>query len=174
MSPVHAGLVYLPGTMVMFVASGATAGMHGRVSPRTLVVSGLVLIAAGMFASVAAGASSSWLAIEPGMVVACVGAGIFNPALSELVLTTVPEGQSALATGVNDTFRQAGVALGIAGLGALISGDRAGYVSGFHTALCVCGVVAAAGAVASRMLLPLRQAAVSSASPASAVPVEVG
>ena len=71
------------------------------------------------------------------------GAGMFDPALSGVALGTLPEEHSGLAAGVNDMFRQAGIAVGVAALGALIrptpsmSGDKQGYVDSLHTALAV-------------------------------------
>jgi EmrB/QacA subfamily drug resistance transporter len=157
LSPVQAGLVYLPGTTLMFMVSGVTAAMHGRVRARTLVLAGLFLVSLGLIASVVAGQTSSWLAIQPGLLLSCLGAGLFNPALSQLVLTEAPPGQTALATGVNDTARQIGIALGTAGLGAIIANSgNGGYVAGFHTALLVSGVVAVVGGIVVAILLPGR------------------
>ena len=73
---------------------------------------------------------------------------------------------SGLAAGTNDTFRQTGVAVGIAALGTLVpadaalGGDLQSYVDGLHHALIVSAVVAAAGAIATAwLLLPLRRPA---------------
>ena len=49
-----------------------------------------------------------------------VGTGLFNPTGSALALNALPDEQSGLAAGANDTFRQAGVAVGIAALGTLV------------------------------------------------------
>jgi hypothetical protein len=66
---------------------------------------------------------------------------------------------------VNDTFRQAGIAVGVALFGALIPGAAAlgngsaeSFVNGMHTALIVGAVLAAIGAVASATLIPVRRA----------------
>jgi hypothetical protein len=65
---------------------------------------------------------------------------------------------------VNDTFRQAGIAVGVALFGALIPGSAAlgqgsaeSFVSGMHTALIVGSVLAAVGAVACVRLIPVRR-----------------
>ena len=75
----------------------------------------------------------------------------------------MPVEQSGLAAGVNDTARQAGIAVGVAALGALIpaeaalgGGSAAEYVAGLHDALYVGAVLAAAGAVASALLIAKR------------------
>jgi EmrB/QacA subfamily drug resistance transporter len=160
LSAIEAGLVYVPGTLVMFVVSGATSALGEKVSARAMIAVGLALTALGMALMVMAETGSSWTAILPGVLVACVGTGLFNPAVTAVALGSVPVHQSGLAAGVNDTFRQAGIAIGVAGLGALVpaeaafsGGQAAVYVAGLHDALWVGAVVAAAGAVAAGLLI---------------------
>jgi EmrB/QacA subfamily drug resistance transporter len=159
LSPIQTGLVYLPATVVMFVVSGATSQLGERVSPVALASAGLLLVGAGQLAMLAAAATSSWTVVLPGLVAAGIGTGLFNPAASALALAALPEEQSGLAAGVNDTFRQAGIAVGIAALGTLVpagaalGGSAEAYVSGLHDALLAGGVLAIAGAVATAALL---------------------
>ena len=61
----------------------------------------------------------------PGFLVASIGTGLFNPALTNVALSSVPQEQSGVAAGVNDTSRQAGIAVGVAALGALIPAEHA-------------------------------------------------
>ena len=88
-----------------------------------------------------------------------IGTGLFNPSVSNVALSSLSEDQSGLAAGVNDTFRQTGIAVGIAALGALIPaqalghGDPQAYVSGLHHALIAGAALAAVGAVATARLL---------------------
>ena len=71
-----------------------------------------------------------------------VGTGMFNPAVSQVALSSAPPEQSGLAAGVNDMFRQAGIAVGVAALGALIpaasrrsaTARAQSYVDGLHDA----------------------------------------
>jgi EmrB/QacA subfamily drug resistance transporter len=160
LSAIEAGLVYLPGTVIMFFVSGATASMGERVSGRVMVSVGLALVAAGMGLMTLAEVESSWAIALPGSIVAMIGTGLFNPSISHFALGSVPEHQSGLAAGVNDTFRQAGIAVGVAALGALIptgaslgAGDPQAFVGGLHDALWVGTALAAAGAVACAALL---------------------
>jgi EmrB/QacA subfamily drug resistance transporter len=160
MSAVDAGLAYLPGTVVMFFVSGASAQLLERVRPAALIGGGLVLVSAGMLLmSFMVGTDSSWTATLPGMLLASVGTGLFNPAVSGVALNSLPDEQSGLAAGVNDTFRQAGIAVGIAGLGALIPAkaalgqDPVAYVDGFQAALSVGAALAAVGAIVATHLL---------------------
>jgi predicted MFS family arabinose efflux permease len=160
MSPIEAGLAYLPATVVIFFVSAATSTLGEKVSPRLMVGGGLFLVAVGMGLLTMAGAESSWTATLPGMLVAGVGTGLFNPALTAVALGSAPIEQSGLAAGTNDTFRQAGIAVGVAALGALVPAGAAfdptrhvEYVNGLHDALWAGAGVAAVGAVAAGMLI---------------------
>ena len=173
LSAIGAGLAYLPGTVTMFCVSGATAQLGERVPARAMVAGGLALVSAGMIAILAGGAHSSWVAILPGLLLAAIGTGLFNPAMSGMALTSAPAEMSGLAAGVNDTARQAGIAVGIAGLGALIPIHTvhlhsAAYVRGMHHALLVCGAVAGLGAAAAWLLTRARAGVAPAAEAAAA------
>jgi EmrB/QacA subfamily drug resistance transporter len=178
LSAVEAGLVYLPGTIATFVVSGATASLLERVSPGLLVSLGLALVAIGMSLVLLVSADSSWTAILPGTMIAMIGTGMFNPAIIAVALGTVSEDKSGLAAGVNDTFRQAGIAVGVAALGALIPAGAAfgpgggpAYVAGLHDAMLAGAGLAAVGAVATAFLIGVRRSGTSDAEvPASAAP----
>src|SRR4051812_20396111 len=143
LSAIEAGLAYLPGTFLNAATSGVTASMaeKGKLSARVAVSLGLAMVATGLLMMTTADAGSSWLALQPGLIIAMIGTGMFNPAVITVALGSVPESQSGLAAGVNDTARQAGIAVGVAGLGALIPtsallhGDKVAYVNGLHDAL---------------------------------------
>ncbi len=160
LSPVEAGLVYIPGTLLMFVVSGATAQLEGKVAPGMLVSVGLALVAIGMALLTTADVGSSWLALEPGMIIALIGTGMFNPAVSNLALSSAPQEMSGLAAGVNDTFRQAGIAVGVAAFGAMIPASSGlglanpgEYVDGLKVALFSGAALAAIGAIAAARLI---------------------
>jgi EmrB/QacA subfamily drug resistance transporter len=161
LSAIEAGLAYLPGTITMLIVSGATSVVFARVPARVMVGGGLLMVSGGMFLFTLAGVDSSWTIVLPGAFVALIGTGLFNPALTAVALGSAPAEQSGLAAGVNDTFRQAGVAVGVAALGALVpasaalgGGDPQAYVDGLHDALVVGAGLAAAGGVAAALLIP--------------------
>jgi EmrB/QacA subfamily drug resistance transporter len=159
MSPIQTGLVYLPGTFLVFVVSGMTAQIGERFAPARIASVGLALVAAGLALMLTIGVDSSWTAILPGLLVVSLGTGLFNPTGSALALNALPDEQSGLAAGANDTFRQAGVAVGIAALGTLVpanaalGGDLQSYVDGLHHALIAGAGIAAVGALATAWLL---------------------
>jgi EmrB/QacA subfamily drug resistance transporter len=175
LSAIEAGLVYVPGTILNAAVSGMTANMADKVSARVLVSGGLALVAAGLLLMTTAGVHSSWATLLPGLIIAMIGTGMFNPAVIAVALGSVPENQSGLAAGVNDTFRQAGIAVGVAALGAMIptaalsTGDFAGYVGGLQNALVVGAAVAGIGALAAAYLIrPARKLQRLSATPVAA------
>jgi EmrB/QacA subfamily drug resistance transporter len=160
LSAIEAGLVYLPSTIIMFFVAAATSALAQRVSGRAMVSVGLVLVGTGMALLTVAQVDSSWTVALPGSILAMIGTGLFNPSISNFALGSVPEHQSGLAAGANDTFRQAGIAVGVAALGALIpsgavfaGGDQAAFVGGLHDALWVCAALCVAGGVACWALL---------------------
>src|SRR3954468_1264848 len=162
LSAIEAGLVYMPGTLVMFVVSGLSAQLANRVAPGVMIAGGLGLVTIGLVMFLNVGVDSSWLALEPGFLVASIGTGVFNPAVSQVALGSAPQHMSGLAAGVNDTFRQAGIAVGVAAFGAMIpssaglgGGDPVAFVDGLHVALIAGAALAAVGAIASARLLGL-------------------
>jgi EmrB/QacA subfamily drug resistance transporter len=164
LSPIEAGLVYLPGTILMFVVSGATAQLQTRIRPELLVVAGLGLVAGGLALLTLADAHSSWTAVVPGELVVCVGTGLFNPAVAAVAMGSVSERHSGLAAGVNDAARQGGIAVGVAAFGVLVPapaalghGSPVAYVQGLHQALFVGAALAAVGTIACAALFAGRR-----------------
>jgi EmrB/QacA subfamily drug resistance transporter len=163
LSPFDTGLVYLPGTILMFIVSAASAQLADRSSPGALITGGLILVAGGLALMTLAGVDSTWLALLPGLLVVCVGTGLVNPALASVALGSVETTQSGLGAGINDAFRQGGIAVGVAAFGTLFSassalgnGSAGDYVAGLHHALLIGAALALVGGVATARLIPLR------------------
>ena len=72
------------------------------------------------------GAGSSWTHLIPGMIVGGVGVGLVNPPLASTAIGVVRPQQAGMASGINSTFRQVGIATGIALLGTLFSSKVSG------------------------------------------------
>jgi hypothetical protein len=68
---------------------------------------------------------SEWTALLAGFVLSGVGVGLVNPVIADVALSVVPKEQSGMAAGINDTFRQVGIAVGIAAWGAIFLGAGA-------------------------------------------------
>ncbi len=57
------------------------------------------------------------------MLVGGVAIGMISPALAAAMVGVLPVERSGLSSGVNNTFRQLGIAFGVAGLGAVFHGQ---------------------------------------------------
>jgi EmrB/QacA subfamily drug resistance transporter len=118
-SPLQAGLRFLPLTMLAFIVAPFAGKLTVRIQSRFLMSLGLLLVAIGCELMTRVHATSSWLALLPGFMVCGVGIGITNPVLASGAVSVVPPERSGMSSGTASTFRQVGIATGIAGLGAI-------------------------------------------------------
>ncbi len=124
--PLQAGLRFLPVTLVSFVVAPISGRLSERVPIRLLLGGGLILVAVGLLTMSAVDASSTWTVLVPGFVLAGVGIGMINPPLASTAVGVVHHSRSGMASGINNTFRQVGIATGVAGLGAIFQHDITG------------------------------------------------
>jgi EmrB/QacA subfamily drug resistance transporter len=117
-SPLQGGLRLLPATVLTFVVPLLTRGLAGR-APGVLLGAGLGLTALGLTLMHGVTASSSWTALLPGLVLAGIGIGLANPAIADIALGVVAPERSGMASGISNTFRIGGLAVGVAALGAV-------------------------------------------------------
>ncbi len=65
--------------------------------------------------------ADDWTHLIPGLAVAGVGAGLINVPLASTAVSVVEPARAGMASGVNSTFRQVGIATGIAALGSIFA-----------------------------------------------------
>jgi EmrB/QacA subfamily drug resistance transporter len=110
---------------IISVAQLVTATTAGRLSERVparwLIGPGLLLVGVGLIVMAGLSGTSSWTHLIPGFIVSGLGAGLVNPPLASTAIGVVPPHQAGMASGVNATFRQVGIATGIAALGSIFS-----------------------------------------------------
>jgi len=128
-SPLQAGLRFLPITLLAFIVAPFAGRLSVRVPVRLLLGSGLALVAAGLYSMTAVNATSPWTALIPGFLLAGTGIGLVNPPLAAAAIGVVPPARSGMASGINNTSRQVGIATGIAGLGAIFQHSIASNTS---------------------------------------------
>jgi EmrB/QacA subfamily drug resistance transporter len=136
-TPLQAGLRFLPSTLLSFIVAPIAGRLSVRMPVRLLLGSGLVLIGIGLLTMTAIDAASSWTALIPGFLLAGAGVGLVNPPLASTAVGVVTAERSGMASGINSTFRQVGIATGIAGLGAVFQhsvthGTTAALVASGH------------------------------------------
>ena len=118
-SPFEAGLRYLPITLATFFVAPLAGALIVKAKPRVMIAVGLGMVGAGLAWMSGIEASDEWTGLLGGFLVAGAGIGLLNPVIADIALRVVPREQSGMASGINDTFRQVGVALGIALWGAI-------------------------------------------------------
>jgi EmrB/QacA subfamily drug resistance transporter len=119
-SPLATGVRFLPLTAFVFFVPLATRRFAARVPLRMMIGAGLALVAAGLILMYGLEADSAWTALLAGFIVGGIGIGIANPALAAGALRVVDPARTGMASGINNTFRLGGVAVGVATLGALL------------------------------------------------------
>ncbi len=126
-SALQAGLRFLPKTLLMFAVAPLAGRLSVRVPVRLLLGAGLLLVSGGLLAMTAITPLSGWTVLIPGFVIQGAGVGLVNPPLASTAIGVVPPARSGMASGINSTFRQVGIATGIAALGAVFQ-----HVLGTH------------------------------------------
>jgi EmrB/QacA subfamily drug resistance transporter len=134
-SPLGAGERYLPLTIVTFIVAGLSGTWVSRVAARAQLGVGLAMCGLGLILMSGLSMGDSWTTLLPGFALAGVGAGIVNTVVADVALSVVPKEQSGMAAGINDTFRQVGVAVGIAAWGALFAARGANEASSTDPAI---------------------------------------
>jgi predicted MFS family arabinose efflux permease len=117
--PLAAGVRFLPITLLSFAVAPLSGRLSVRVPIRLLLGGGLLLVSIGLLTMTAVDASSGWTTLIPGFLLAGAGIGLINPPLASTAVGVVHHSRSGMASGINNTFRQVGIATGIAGLGAI-------------------------------------------------------
>jgi EmrB/QacA subfamily drug resistance transporter len=121
-SPLEAGLIYLPFTVVTFFVAAAGGALLARVPARVIMSVGLLMTGIGLLLMGGLNPADEWTALLGGFLIAGAGTGLLNPVIADVALSVVPKEQSGMAAGINDTFRQVGIAVGIAAWGAIFLG----------------------------------------------------
>jgi EmrB/QacA subfamily drug resistance transporter len=119
LTPLQAGLRYLPITLASFVAAPIAGMLLSRVQARVMLSVGLAGAGVGMLLMSGVDAGDEWTTLLGGFLVAGFAVGLLNPVIADVAVSVVPKEQSGMAAGINDTFRQVGVAVGIAVWGAI-------------------------------------------------------
>ncbi len=119
---------------ILSVAQLGTSVIAGRLSARVptrwLIGPGLLLVGVGLIVMTGLNGGSAWTHLIPGFIVAGLGSGLVNPPLASTAIGVVPPNQAGMASGVNSTFRQVGIATGIAALGSIFTSAIGDHLSG--------------------------------------------
>jgi len=127
-SPVATGVRFLFLSASSFVAAAVAGRLTSHVPTKLLLGPGFVIIGVGLLLMLGIHADTGWTHLIAGMVVSGLGLGLVNPPLASAAVGVVPTERAGMASGVNATFRQVGVATGIATLGSIFADEVASGV----------------------------------------------
>lgn len=139
---VLAAVVLLAWSATSAVSALGARWLPARVSPRALLVGGLVGCAAGQLALIGLTPDSSVGRLLPGLLVAGAANGVLNAALGRQAVSSVPSGRVAMGSGANNTARYVGSGIGITVVTVLLTRSdaapgAAGLLSGWNVAVLV-------------------------------------
>jgi len=133
LSPLHAGLAFLPMALMIMVVARSAGKLVSRFGVRSVLTSGLLMMTAGMllFTKIAASGSSVVYVVVPGLLTA---AGIGMSIVPSTIAATqgAKQGQAGLASGLVNTSRQVGGGLGIAVLITLATSRSSHLIGAGH------------------------------------------
>ena len=121
LSAVDTGIRFLPLTVAIFITAGIAGRLTSRVPRRALISAGFVLTGAGLMLMRGLEPSSDWTHLLPGMIVGGIGTGLVSTPLISTAVGVVEPARAGMASGINSTLRQVGIATGVAGLGTILS-----------------------------------------------------
>jgi MFS transporter, DHA2 family, methylenomycin A resistance protein len=154
--PVTAGLMLVPLFAPLALTSPVAGRLTARYGPRPVMLAGAAVAAAGQLCVLLVTPATGYPRLVPALLGVGFGVGLFTAPVVAAAMRTVPAGRSGLASGVNNTARQAGTALGVAIFGA-VAGSPA-HADHFITALRWLGVAAAIGwVIVAALVIQLRR-----------------
>jgi Major Facilitator Superfamily len=169
-SALKAGVAYLLVASVIIVAAGASQALVTRIGVRSVLITGMVLLVAGLlwFSQVSVHGSYA-TDLAPGFILAGVGLGFSFVPVQIASLIGVTNDEAGIASGLINTSQQVGGALGVAVLSTITFtrydsylGDHGNnlalipnaLVDGFHVAFLVGAGLALIGLVATLLFIP--------------------
>jgi EmrB/QacA subfamily drug resistance transporter len=152
LSPLQTGLRFLPLSLLSFVAAPIAGRLSSRIPIRFLFAIGMSLVGASLLLMHGVTHSSHWTTLLTGFVAGGIGIGLVNAPLAVTAVGVVEPRRAGMASGTNNTFRQIGIATGVAALGAIYQsyGDP---IDGLNAILLAGAIVAFAGALAGLLLV---------------------
>ena len=148
-SELQAGLAMTPGAITASIAAVLGGRARGRTGPRTITVIGaLTMGACGLVLATTLPSHPDFLGywLPIGLVLG-TGMGFVTTGTSTAAALSLPASSFAAGTGLNQTARQIGGALGIATLATLIQARPSGSAATFEHVYLFCAVVILCGAV---------------------------
>jgi EmrB/QacA subfamily drug resistance transporter len=160
LSAIEIGVRFLVLSGPIFFTAAIAGRLTEKVQIRFLIGPGFLCVGIALLLMRGLEPGGDWTHFIPGFLVAGVGAGFINVPLASTAVGVVEPARAGMASGINSTFRQVGIATGVAALGAIFShhvtGAKqpvVGFVNGLNALMLVGAVVALAASAASLILI---------------------
>ncbi|MEV0052003.1 MFS transporter [Saccharopolyspora shandongensis] len=133
-SPARTGLLLLPMSIPLVLLAPVAGRVVARFGPRVPMVCGAVIAAAGSGCWALASPGGGYAEVVPVLVACGIGAGLLTTPVVAAAVGALGPRRSGLASGVNNTMRQTGTALGVAVFGAIAGSPAApaDFTAGLH------------------------------------------
>jgi DHA2 family methylenomycin A resistance protein-like MFS transporter len=141
--PAQAGLRTLPNTLAVVVGAPIAGRLAGRFGSRPPVVGGTLLGGVSLLLLTRIGVATPYSALAWNLALLGIGLAMINSPIVAAAQSSLPGDRAGIAAGMLNTSRQTGAVLGIAVLGAVVSGVGHGTTAGFVTGLRAGYVLAA-------------------------------
>ena len=128
-SAVKTGAIFLPLSLVSFVMAPIAGRLSTRIPVRILLGGGLAVIGVALLLMHGISVGSTWTTLLAGFIVGGIGIGLVNAPLASTSVSVVEPRRAGMASGINNTFRQVGIATGIAALGAIFQSRIAAHLA---------------------------------------------
>jgi predicted MFS family arabinose efflux permease len=160
MSAIEVGVRFLVLSGPIFVTAAIAGRLSDKVSPAYLIGPGFAILGVALLLMRGIGVHSGFSHLVPGFILAGVGAGLINVPLASTAVGVVEPARAGMASGINSTLRQVGIATGVAALGAIFSHhadprrpNPQHFVDGLNAILIVAAVLSIVAAVTSLVLI---------------------
>ena len=163
-SPIQAGAALLPWTILIVIFAPIAGKLSDKVGSRWLIAAGMTTVGLCCLELSTVAVGSTFWRMLPGFILGGLGMSFVMTPMSAAVMGAAPVDKAGVASGVLNTFRQVGVALGIAITGAIITNReaaalRAGddgphaFVHGLTFGMRVSAVICFGAAIAAAVLV---------------------
>jgi EmrB/QacA subfamily drug resistance transporter len=162
-SAVQAGAIFLPMTVLIMFVAPVAGKLSDRLGSRWLIVAGMAFLVAHLLLLSNLDVDSTFWNILPALILGGFGMGLTMTPATAAAIGSVPIAKAGIGSGVLNTFRQVGGALGIAVMGAIVASQihvapaapafREQFMDGFSTALRVAAGIALVGTLAAAVLI---------------------
>ncbi|WP_066902320.1 efflux MFS transporter LfrA [Mycolicibacterium houstonense] len=129
LSPLVAGLVTLPGAVVSMIAGIGVVQLAKRFAPQTLMVAGLILVAAGFVMILLFRHDLSVVAVIVSFIVLELGVGMSQTVSNDTIVASVPAAKAGAASAVSETAYELGAVVGTATLGTIFTAFYRGNIT---------------------------------------------